>query len=115
MTRHGPVLAMDIKGGEERARREGDSRPEHQQTRRLPSLPETLASDAPPWLTAAAPSAADLTGRRTVMRVWRRLLALALVGFDEDAVTGPDDHALVGAQVGHRDLVGRDPDQGPFA
>jgi predicted acylesterase/phospholipase RssA len=30
---------------------------------------QALASDAPPWLTAAAPSAADLTGRRTVVRV----------------------------------------------
>ncbi len=117
----GPVLAMDIKGGDERPASSGDAPREHA-TRRLPSLPETLgriallssantddaaqryadmtisvrvsgvgllefhqidhareagrraaiqalASDAPPWLTAAAPSAADLTGRRTVLRV----------------------------------------------
>ncbi len=117
----GPVLAMDIKGGDERPSSSREA-PREQAPRRLPSLPETLAriallssantddaaqryadmtisvrvsgvgllefhqidhareagrraamealaSDAPPWLTAAAPSAADLTGRRTVVRV----------------------------------------------
>ncbi len=117
----GPVLAMDIKGGSDRpAPSAGAAR--GPATRRLPSLPETLAriallssantdeaaqryadmtistrvsgvgllefhqidearetgrraatealaGGAPAWLTSAGPSAADLTGRRTVVRV----------------------------------------------
>ena len=116
----GPVLAMDIKGGDERPA--GGERTRDQAPRRLPSLPETLAriallssantdaaaqryadmtisvrvsgvgllefhqidhareagrraaiealaGDPPAWLTGAAAPAADLTGRRTVVRI----------------------------------------------
>ena len=117
----GPVLAMDVKAGGDRPRA-GAEESRERATRRLPSLPQTLAriallssantddaakryadmtitmrvsgvgllefhqidqareagrraasealaAGAPAWLTSAAPSAADLTGRRTVVRV----------------------------------------------
>jgi NTE family protein len=125
-TGEGPVLAIDIKGGEERAQPPAGSKRGETSTRatrreRLPSLPETMAriallssantdesarrhadltivarvpgvgllefhqidqaraagrraalaalEDAPDWLLRGRPGPADLSGRRTVMRV----------------------------------------------
>jgi NTE family protein len=122
----GPVLAIDIKGGEERAQtpagsKQGERSPRATRRERLPSLPETMAriallssantdeaarrhadltivarvsgvgllefhqidqaraagrraalkalEDAPDWLLRGPPAPADLSGRRTVMRV----------------------------------------------